>query len=354
MTRKQLLERRKRRKKMLLIRRVATAVLAVAALILVVVLAVKGIGRLVKGISAGRTEETVEEEEPVELETDTAIRETVPLELAGNEGWNVDDKGWWYQNPDGTKYVNGWKTIEGFRYYFGNDGYLPTGWIATEVGKDTYFDQAGIPDLDAVPKLVAITYDDGPSQNTDTILEVLEKYNAKATFFVVGIQADYYTDELLRAVEDGMEIGSHTYEHLTLKGASAEEIRKTMEKNDDLIERLCGFRPVIMRPTGGGVDDTVANNVGKPMILWDVDTLDWKTRDAANTVEEIRNQVKDGSIILMHDLFQATAEATKELVPMLQGMGYKLVTVSELAEAYGYELEDGKEYYDFYPENAPG
>ena len=202
-------------------------------------------------------------------------------------------------------------------------------------------------------KRVALTYDDGPAETTSVILDVLEQYNAKATFFVVGTQAEYYDDTLRREVELGMEVGSHTYDHDTLYGADAEFIRNTMKKNDDTIQQIAGITPEIMRPTGGGYDATVRENVGKPMLIWDLDTLDWKTKDPENTYNVIMNEVKDGSVILMHDIWKATGEATQRIVPALIEQGYKLVTVSELARANGFELEPGVPYYSFYPEDSP-
>jgi peptidoglycan/xylan/chitin deacetylase (PgdA/CDA1 family) len=150
-----------------------------------------------------------------------------------------------------------------------------------------------------------------------------------------------------------MEIGSHTFEHETLSLITADEIISTMSKNDKLLDNLIGFVPEIMRPTGGGVNDTVYDAVDKPMIQWDVDTLDWQTKDPQSTLKASVEGVQDGSVILMHDLFEATADATELVVPALQEMGYKMVTVSELAAQYGYTLEPHKEYYDFYPKNSP-
>ena len=126
-----------------------------------------------------------------------------------------------------------------------------------------------------------------------------------------------------------------------------------MSKNDRLINELIGFTPEIMRPTGGGVNDTVKATVTKPMIQWDVDTLDWETKNPEQTIATSLEEVQDGSVILMHDLYEATAIASQTLIPSLQAQGYKLVTISELATQYGYTLEPGVEYYDFYPKNSP-
>ena len=346
MTRRQLMEKRKKRKRQKLILRtlrIAGAAAAVIALICLITYVIVPHFR-------------PEEEEVTEVEYvsgDTAIRQTISDSATGQDGWNVDDNGWWYKNPDDTQYVSGWKTIEGQRYYFMDDGYLATGWVNTGDNSDAFFDPSGILDPTAKQKLVALTYDDGPSQNTGRILDVLERYNAKATFFVVGIQADYYRDELKREYALGMEIGSHTFEHETLSLITADEIISTMSKNDKLLDNLIGFVPEIMRPTGGGVNDTVYEAVDKPMIQWDVDTLDWQTKDPQATLKASVEGVQDGSVILMHDLFEATADATELVVPALQEMGYKMVTISELAAQYGYTLEPHKEYYDFYPKNSP-
>ena len=345
MTRKELLELRKRKKRNAKIRRALIIVGGVLVLLFLILLIRRVI---VPGVKTGG-----KRKDPQTYSDDTAVKQTISDASATNVGWNVDDTGWWYVNSDGTKYASGWKTIDGQRYYFKDNGYLATGWVNTGDGADAYFDPSGVLDPNAKQKLCAITYDDGPSQNTGMILDALEQYDAKATFFVVGIQADYYRDELRREYELGMEIGSHTYEHIILSSSTADEIETTMRKNDELVNELVGFTPVIMRPTGGGTNDTVRATITKPMIQWDVDTLDWETKNPEQTVATSLEEVRDGSVILMHDLYEATAIAAPTLIPALQAQGYKLVTITELATQYGYTLEPGVEYYDFYPENSP-
>ena len=344
MTRKELLEKRKRKKRNAKIKKIA--IIAGGVLLLLFLFFI------VRNLSGHRVKKA-KHKDPQTYSDDTAVKQTISDTTNANVGWNVDDTGWWYMNSDSTQFVSGWKTIEGQRYYFRDNGYLATGWVNTGEGADIYFDASGVPDPNAKQKLCAITYDDGPSQNTDMILDTLEQYDAKATFFVVGTQADYYRDELRREYEMGMEIGSHTYEHPILSFISAEEIEETMSKNDNLINELIGFTPEIMRPTGGGVNDTVRATVTKPMIQWDVDTLDWETKNPEQTIATSLEEVQDGSVILMHDLYEATAIASQTLIPSLQAQGYKLVTISELATQYGYTLEPGVEYYDFYPKNSP-
>lgn len=344
MTRKELIEKRKRKKRIAKIKKIA---IVAGGLLILFFLFV-----MIRGVSTS-VSKSPKKTDPGTYSDDTAVKQTISDTTNANVGWNIDDNGWWFMNSDSTQFVSGWKTIEGQRYYFKENGYIATGWVNTGEGADIYFDASGVPDPTAKQKLCAITYDDGPSQNTGMILDALVKYDAKATFFVVGTQADYYRDELRREYELGMEIGSHTYEHPILSFIEADEIETTMSKNDRLINELIGFTPEIMRPTGGGVNDTVRATVKKPMIQWDVDTLDWETKNPEQTVATSLENVQDGSVILMHDLYEATAIASQTLIPSLQAQGYKLVTISELAAQYGYKLEPGVEYYDFYPKNSP-
>ena len=151
-----------------------------------------------------------------------------------------------------------------------------------------------------------------------------------------------------------MEIGSHTYDHTYLYQVDAATIEEKMRLNEEVITATIGHGTTIMRPTGGGVNDTVRATVTEPMIHWDVDTLDWDHRNAQTTVNTILEQVQDGSIILMHDLYSATVDASEIIIPELIRQGYKLVTISELAELRGVTLESGEVYYDFYlPDDIP-
>ena len=154
-----------------------------------------------------------------------------------------------------------------------------------------------------IRKLIALTYDDGPSDSTPLILDTLEKYGVKATFFVVGRdQVEYHSEGLVRAYNDGMEIGSHTYDHRILSKSTQEQIWETMRRNDEVIQNAIGFTPAIMRPTGGGINDTVRASIDRPMILWNIDTLDWKYEDRDTVVNIVKAEAHPGAIILMHDL----------------------------------------------------
>ncbi|MBP3913119.1 MAG: polysaccharide deacetylase family protein [Lachnospiraceae bacterium] len=356
MTREELIRKRKQKKAIRLGLKAAGVVLAVIVLILMI----RGIGNWIKNRPKKpkpQTEETVETTETPEVKEDVQVEgDTAQLVTLGSAmtasaaGWNVNDNGWFY-SPDLTQmYSAGWKTLDGEKYYFKEDGYMATGW--TDVGevKDKYFDISGRVDETKQQKLVALTFDDGPAESTSKLLDVLEKYGVKATFFVVGEQADYYRETLKREADLGMEIGSHTWDHPWLNQLSEEEIREEMDKNDQLVSEITGLPAMkLMRPTGGGISENMLNTIDKPMIQWDVDTLDWDHKDADQTYQRIVDLVQDGSVVLMHDLFSPSADAADRYISALIDMGYKCVTVSELAEAYGYDMEAAGQYYAFYP-----
>ena len=195
------------------------------------------------------------------------------------------------------------------------------------------------------PKLIALTFDDGPhSAVTSRILDTLEKHGAKATFFIVGNRVDSCKKVVKRAHNIGCEIGSHTWSHKNLSKLTVSQMQEEMKKSADAISAVTGVPVKIMRPPEGGYNDTVKKNIQYPMIMWSVDSNDWKYRDAKKDYDAVMNTVFDGAIILMHDLYPATAEAVEKLIPDLMAKGYKFVTVSELMEARGYTLQNGKTY----------
>ncbi len=205
---------------------------------------------------------------------------------------------------------------------------------------------ASIYGIDPNKPAVALTYDDGPhSTVTHDILDVLEKYDAKATFFVVGSRVPSYSDCVKRAAEMDCEIGIHTYNHKILTSATNSEITSEMTRTSDAIKKITGEAPTIMRAPGGSYNDRVKGAVGMPLIQWSVDTLDWKNRNASSVISSVKNNTRDGSIILMHDLYGSTAEATETIVPWLISEGYQLVTVSELMDLKGIDMKDGSVYF---------
>ena len=189
-----------------------------------------------------------------------------------------------------------------------------------------------------------MTYDDGPSSNTETILDALEKVDGCATFFVVGYLVKSHASYVKRAYRMGCEIGNHTWKHQNLTSLSSAAINKTISDTNNSVKKVTGKAPVLTRPPYGSKNSSVASAVNMPLILWSIDTLDWKTRNTNSTVSAIKSKVKDGDIILMHDLYAQTAAASKIIIPYLDAQGYQLVTVTELSIIKKKPLKKTKSY----------
>jgi peptidoglycan/xylan/chitin deacetylase (PgdA/CDA1 family) len=214
------------------------------------------------------------------------------------------------------------------------------------IGTNRMSDTVKIYGVDPKKPAIALTYDDGPHPTvTHDILDVLEKYDSRATFFVVGSRVSWNEDSIKRATKLNCEIGNHTYNHTILTSADNSKIASEIAKTNNIVKNISGKAPEIMRAPGGSFNSRVKNNVGMPLIQWSVDTLDWKSRNANSVIASVKNNAKDGSIILMHDLYGSTAEATKTIVPWLVNEGYQLVTVTELMQLKGIDMKDGSVYY---------
>lgn len=187
--------------------------------------------------------------------------------------------------------------------------------------------------LDPEGPMVALTFDDGPDAVTRDILETLRQYGGRGTFFLIGNQIHAYGDTVRRAADQGCEIGSHSWRHSNLTKLSAAALEEDIQATSDMIFETAGVRPLLLRPPYGSYNSRVqqaAADQGVPLILWSVDTLDWSTRDAESTYQSVMENVRDGSIVLCHDLYGETAAAMQAVIPDLIAQGYQLVTVSEL------------------------
>ena len=203
--------------------------------------------------------------------------------------------------------------------------------------------------------MVALTFDDGPSSvNTSKILDVLEENGARATFFVVGQRVAENAQILRRAAKLGCEIGNHTWDHKKLTELTAQQIRAQLQKTDDAVLDAIGVRPRLVRAPCGRYGCSACSVLDRPVILWSVDPLDWSygSDRRMNTAENreavihaATENVRDGDIILLHDLYAFTAECCKQIVPRLREMGFSLVTVSELLDSRGIEPQAGKTYH---------
>ena len=200
--------------------------------------------------------------------------------------------------------------------------------------------------IDKTKKLIAFTFDDGPLKgNTERVLKALEKNDARATFFMLGQNATYYPDTVKKVLESGNEVSSHTWNHTYLPNLSAAKVRAQEDKTANAIYKACGSKPVSVRPPYGAINDNVKKGIDTALILWSVDTLDWKTKNTDATVKTILKNAKDGDIVLMHDIHKPTVAAVEKVLPKLKAKGYEVCTVSELLEAKGVKVKKGDKVF---------
>ena len=186
-------------------------------------------------------------------------------------------------------------------------------------------------------KRIAITFDDGPNEEkTREILAILAENDVKATFFVIGENAEAHPDRIREISEAGHEIGNHTWSHRYLTQMSEKEIREEVGKTEELITRICGQRPVVFRPPGGLWSEksvSVVEEMGYRCVLWSVDTRDWSIPGVQTVIRRVENGTGNGDVILFHDLADKrmpTPEALRVLLPRLKEAGFEFVTVSDL------------------------
>ncbi|MDR1116919.1 MAG: polysaccharide deacetylase family protein [Oscillospiraceae bacterium] len=201
--------------------------------------------------------------------------------------------------------------------------------------------------IDPSKPMVALTFDDGPSKYTAHVLDLLEQYNCRATFFVVGNIVSNRSEVVARAYDMGCEIGGHSWSHRNLSKLSEDDIRQELNDTSNAIEAATGVQPKFFRPPYGAVNKSVKSvsaDLGQAIINWSVDTLDWKTKNSGAVYNAIMKDTTNKAIILLHDLHKTTAEAMDRVIPALLEKGYQLVTVSELMEYSDKTMQAGVVY----------
>ncbi len=200
-------------------------------------------------------------------------------------------------------------------------------------------------DLDPDKPMVALTFDDGPyTPVTKRILAALREYDGRATFFCVGERVPQYESIVKKAYKQGCQLASHTYAHAVLTKLSKAQINSQIKKTDQAMKKAVGCATTALRPPGGFVDDRVRGTVKVPLVCWNVDSEDWKSRNTQKVLERCRS-ISDGDIVLMHDLYPTTAAAVEKLVPRLTEDGFQLVTVDELFYYKNKKAKGGELYY---------
>ncbi len=352
-----ILQRRRAEKAKQLQRRkmLRLAPLCVLALVALILLGT-GIFKLVGNAkSAAPKTETTEEVKQGEIEAqEQPVMSSTDIEKMTSStvisGWQSDETGKWYRNEDGSFYQNGWKEIDGEKYYFDENGYVKTGWMSLD-GEDYYFDEEGRYDSTVVPPMIALTFDDGPGKYTQELLDCLAENDAKATFYMLGQNVEQYPDIVKQMNELGMELSNHTYDHKMLNKLSEAQITDEIEKTSQAIQEASGALPDTLRPPGGSYNKQVQQLAGMPIVKWSIDTKDWATKSEDQTYQCVMDNATDGSVVLMHDIHEWSVKAALRMIPELKAKGFKLVTVKELAEAKGITLEDG-EVYEYFGEGT--
>lgn len=202
-------------------------------------------------------------------------------------------------------------------------------------------------------KLVALTFDDGPSgTNTPALLDGLKQRGVHATFFLVGSMVEQHPELAVRLAQEGHQLGIHTYDHDPpngLRGLSDAQFDAQVGRTRRVLAALTGQTEYALRPPYGFVDNGVKRNAPGPVILWSVDPEDWKYRNTEKVTRHILSHVQDGDIVLLHDIFPTSVEAALQVVDVLQAQGWRFVTVDELMALRGVETQQGEVYHSAYP-----
>lgn len=201
--------------------------------------------------------------------------------------------------------------------------------------------------IDPSKPMIALTFDDGPYESTEQILDLLELHGAVATFCVIGSQIHGNRDTLRRTVELGSEVIGHSWKHCNYTELTAEEVRRDLILTNTEIEAVTGIKPALFRPPYGRFNNdvqSVSRELGLSILNWSIDPRDWESKDPEAIFNAVIRDAYDRGIIILHDRNKETAEAMKLVIPALIELGYQLVTASELLYYSGAVLEAGKVY----------
>lgn len=195
-------------------------------------------------------------------------------------------------------------------------------------------------------KLIAFTFDDGPSYiGTNKLLDNLDKYNARVTFFVLGSRVENYKDTLTKAYKMGNTIGNHTYSHSNLLKLDNYSVMDEIKKTNETIKNITGSETIYLRPPYGNINSDIKNISNMYTILWDLDTEDWKNKDKDRIADYIVSNAHDGAIVLLHDLYETSVDGALLAMERLEKEGYAFVTIDEMIKIKDIQLDINKNYY---------
>jgi len=229
-----------------------------------------------------------------------------------------------------------------------------------EPAADPYIRPEGVHEApDGHEKLVALTFDDGPSPISSHVLKSIDNAGGHATFFCLGDRAEEYQSTLKKIVAQGSEIASHSYSHKRLTRLSSYELEKDLSMAAEALADFSGTAPALMRPPYGAISDDMAGQINMPVILWSIDSEDWRyceqlcqnrsdeqrQRDFVRVVNSILDYVQDGDIVLMHDLYCFTQDVADAVITELHHKGWQFVSVSDLFKMKGIVPQPGVVYH---------
>ena len=199
--------------------------------------------------------------------------------------------------------------------------------------------------LDPNKITIALTFDDGPNGNrTLQLIDFLEKNECSATFFIQANRINNGKTAVLRVYNSHSELGYHSYAHAYFTKQDVETIKNEFKVSDNSLYEVTGSHFKLTRPPYGSFNDDTLGAIDTPFILWNLDTNDWKYRDANNAKEYVMKNYKDGAIILFHDSYNSSVEAIKMIIPLLKEKGVQITSVSRLAKLKGIDLQNNTVY----------
>ena len=195
------------------------------------------------------------------------------------------------------------------------------------------------------PRYVALTFDDGPRPgSTEKLLEGLRDRGVQATFFLIGEQAELYPELVQMIGAEGHQVGNHTWGHVCLQDLNTAEALAEVERSDAVLQKILGPGEYWVRPPYGLVDQVFMRQLSVPVIKWSVDPRDWESRNTQAVVDAVMKTVTDGSIVLLHDIYETSVEAAFQIIYLLEPQGYRFVTVEQLLRIKGIEPQAGIAY----------
>ncbi len=204
----------------------------------------------------------------------------------------------------------------------------------------------GLPEYAEGAKIVSLTFDDGPRPDTTgPLLDILKTYNVKATFCMVGWRIQGNEALVKRMVDEGHLLCNHSWDHPNLTELTDEEVIEQITKTDNAIYQATGLKAPLIRPPYGAYDDNTNALIDKPVLMWNLDTRDWESRDTDEILDKINSEIKSGDCLLFHDIYEPSVEAVRILIPQLMNQGYVFVRTDELLTADGTPLTNGHVYH---------